>query len=38
MAKREWFTEPWTLQAPAFAIADNLYYVGNQRFSSLGHE
>jgi metallo-beta-lactamase class B len=29
-----WRTQPETLRAPAFAIADNLYYVGNKQFSS----
>jgi metallo-beta-lactamase class B len=34
ITRDDWFTRPWLLKAPAFAIADNLYYVGNQRFSS----
>jgi metallo-beta-lactamase class B len=29
-----WRTQPETLRAPAFAIAENLYYVGNKQFSS----
>jgi metallo-beta-lactamase class B len=29
-----WHTQPETLRAPAFAIAENLYYVGNKQFSS----
>lgn len=34
LTRDDWFTRPWAMKAPAFAIADNLYYVGNQRFSS----
>ena len=30
----DWVNRPWMLTAPAFAIADNLYYVGNAHFSS----
>ena len=30
----DWFVRPWIMAAPAFAIADNLYYVGNQWFAS----
>jgi metallo-beta-lactamase class B len=31
---RLWNEEPERLRTPAFAIADNLYYVGNSHFSS----
>ena len=34
LTRDDWFTRPWALKAPAFAIADGLYFVGNQRFSS----
>lgn len=35
MIKREdWFVRPWVMRAPAFAIAENVYYVGNQWFAS----
>jgi len=30
----KWHKDPLSLQAPAFAIAENLYYVGNKQFSS----
>jgi len=30
----KWHKEPESLRAPAFAIAANLYYVGNKQFSS----
>lgn len=35
MAKQKstFLLEPWTLQSPAFAIADSLYYVGNRNVS-----
>ncbi len=32
--REDWFVRPWIMHAPAFAIADNLYYVGNQWFAS----
>ena len=32
-SKSAFLREPWTLQAPAFAIADSLYYVGNRDVS-----
>lgn len=31
--KSPFLLEPWDLQAPAFAIADSLYYVGNRNVS-----
>ena len=30
----KWHTDPESFRAPAFAIATNLYYVGNKQFSS----
>jgi len=32
-SKMQFLLEPWGLQAPAFAIADSLYYVGNKDVS-----
>ncbi|MBL7043855.1 MAG: MBL fold metallo-hydrolase [Pirellulaceae bacterium] len=29
-----WYNQPETLKAPALAIAENLFYVGNKQFSS----
>lgn len=34
LTRDDWFARPWLMKAPAFAIADGLYYVGNQHFSS----
>jgi metallo-beta-lactamase class B len=30
----QWHKDPLSLKTPAFAIAENLYYVGNKQFSS----
>jgi len=34
LTREDWVARPWMVRAPAFAIADNLYYVGNIQFAS----